>query len=603
MNYSSRAVALAATILSFQNVSADSGENLIVTANRTGTSADRVIVPVSVIDRETIERNLALELSDILRFQADLDIVRSGGPGSQTSIFTRGTESNHTLVMIDGVRINNGSVGTAPIEFIAPDFIERIEVVKAPRTSLYGEDAIGGVINIITRKPDGTQFSAFGGGGADNTKKFGAAGGTEIGPFDLGLHLQRTDTDGFPTIAGETEDRGYENTTAAAIISADFENWKSGVHFWQSEGTTEYFTSQCNADFTLCNNVPVDQDYTNRALALSATTGLTNLWTSHIKISNVFDELEENQSPDSVETDRWAADWQNDFKLSEGLVLVGGLFYSTEDVDAVGLSNVSEKTNVKAAYVESNSDIGRHAFVVAGRFSDHDAFGSDFTWNLEYGFDISEAWRLTTSAGRAVRAPTAFDRFGFGGNPDLNEEEAITIQGGIEWKISTNQLANINFFHSDIDNLIAWNSITFSLENIDESEIKGVEATYKFTGQTWDFSVAGLLQDPKNKTTGNTLARRAEESISMTFMKYIAKHNVGIDFITVGSREDFGGEMAGYGLTNLTGQFVVNNNWSINARVENLFDKEYFVAHYGFGVPYTTPDRGAYVEVRYRLSR
>lgn len=602
MKQSTCLAALAATVFLFQNVLAGSGENLIVTASRTQTSADRVIVPVSVIDQDTIERNLALDLSDLLRFQADLDIVRSGGPGSQTSIFTRGTESNHTLVMIDGVRINNGSVGTAPIEFISPNFIERIEVVKAPRSSLYGEDAIGGVINVITKKPDGTQFSAFGGGGADNTKKFGASGGTEIGPVDLGLHLQRTDTDGFPTVAGETEDRGYENTTAAAIMSADFEHWKSGVHFWQSTGTTEYFATQCNADFSVCNNVPVDQDYTNRAVALTATSELTDLWSGHINISNVFDELEENQSPDSVETDRWTADWQNDFRLSEGLVLVGGLYYSTEDVEAVGLSNVSEKTDVKAAYLESNSDIGRHAFIVAGRYSDHDAFGSDFTWNLEYGFDLNEAWRLTTSAGRAVRAPSAFDRFGFGGNPDLTEEEAVTIQGGIEWKISASQSANINVFHSDIDNLIAWNSALFLLENIEEAEIRGVEATYKVTGRTWDFSIAGLLQNPENKTTGDTLPRRAEESISLSFMQYIANHSVGVDFIAVGSREDFGGEMAGYGLTNLTGQLIVNDNWSINARVENVFDKDYFVAHYGFAVPYKTPDRGAYIEVRFRMN-
>lgn len=590
----SGAALLILNTLNFSSAVAESRDNMIITANRVPTAINRVIVPVSVIDIEDIERSLALDLSDILRFQADIDVVRTGAAGSQTSIFTRGTESNHTLVLIDGVRINNGSTGGAPVNFISPNFIRRVEIVKAPRTTLYGEDAIGGVINILTKRTEGTEFTVFAGAGADSTTKIGVAGGTEAGAFTMGAQVQYTDTDGFPSVVGATQDRGYHNTSIVANVLGDFGPWMGEVRLWHSEGTNEYF------DFFLN---PVDQDYTNTALAFSALTDFSANWNSRVDVSFVKDDLEQNQSSDFVKTDRWTVDWQNIYTLGERNVLVGGLYFSSEDVDSSSFGTLldADTAAVAAVYLEDNIDLGRHDVVLAGRLSDNDAYGSDFTWNVEYGFEISAPWRLTASAGRAVRAPTAFDRFGFGGDPDLKEEEAITFQAGVQWTVATDHLFSLNAYHSDIDNLISFNAMSM-LENIAETEIKGIEGTYSFSAVDWFLRISGMVQDPENKTTGKTLDRRAEESVSATLTRKFGVHSASIDFLAVGSRQDFGGEMAGYGLTNLTGQFVFNDNWNINARIENLFDQNYVLANFDVGVPYAIPDRGLYVEVRYKMN-
>lgn len=580
-------------------------DNIVITANRVPTAVSRVVVPVSIVDSEDIDRSLALDLSDILRFQADIDVVRVGPPGSQTSIFTRGTESNHTLVMLDGTRINNGSSGGAPVNFISPDFIQRMEIVKAPRTTLYGEDAIGGVINILTKRAEGNEFGVFAGAGVDKLRKLGASGGFEAGAFNMGAQIQHTETDGFPSVVGETIDRGYRNTSVIANLLGDFGQWKGEARLWHSAGTGEYFDCSFNFVTNACDAVPVDQDYSNTAVALTARTAFTENWNSRADLSYIKDDLEQNQSPDFVETDRWAIDWQNDYSIGERNVLVGGLFFASENVDALstfGGPLQSETTNVVAVYLEDNIELDRHDIVVAGRLSDHDAYGTDLTWNLEYGFHIADPWRLTASAGKAVRAPTAFDRFGsFGGNPDLKQEEAVTIQAGTQWTVSADHRFGLNFYHTDIDDLIASNAM-FMLENIAKTEIKGVEGTYSYTGSTWFLRFSGMLQDPVNKETGQTLDRRSRKSTSATLTKTFGAFTTGFDFLAVGPREDFGGEMAGYGLTNLTGKIVFNSSWSINARVENLFDKDYVLANFDTDAPYATPDRGLYLEARYKMN-
>src|SRR6185295_9976131 len=187
-------------------------DTLIITATRTRVAADEVLVPVIVIDRATIERSGALDLAELLRFQAGIEIARNGGPGTTTSVFTRGTDSNHTLVLVDGVEINPGTIGGAGVQDITPDTIERVEIVKGPRSSLWGSEAIGGVINIITRSPAG--FSAEIGASRYDERELHAAAGFSNERGDLSVIADALETDGFPPVVGSDIDRGYDNVNA-----------------------------------------------------------------------------------------------------------------------------------------------------------------------------------------------------------------------------------------------------------------------------------------------------------------------------------------------------------------------------------------------------
>ena len=235
------------------------GDMIIITATRTEIPLADAIVPVTVITREDIELSLATDLAELLRFEAGIDIGRNGGPGQATSIFMRGTESNHTLVLIDGVRINPGTLGGAAIQHIAPEIIERVEIVKGARSALFGTDAIGGVINIITRRARDAYLEASLGTGSFDTRSGYVSGGNHTDNGEFGITLSWQSTDGYAPRTDSSIERGYDNISANLYASRHIGNSDISIRHWQSEGTIEYL------DFFL---TPVDQDFDNSTTAV-----------------------------------------------------------------------------------------------------------------------------------------------------------------------------------------------------------------------------------------------------------------------------------------------------------------------------------------------
>ena len=212
-------------------------EIIIVTATRTEIPLTNATVPVTVISREDIELSMATDLAELLRFEAGIDIGRNGGPGQATSVFLRGTESNHTLVLMDGVRINPGTIGGAAFQNIAPEIIERVEIVKGARSASYGTDAIGGVINIITRRPQGKFAEAGAGGGSFNSRSGFFAGGTRTDNAEFSISLDWNETDGFPPRTGSDIDRGYDNMTVNLHAGRKFGSSRVSLRHWSAFGT------------------------------------------------------------------------------------------------------------------------------------------------------------------------------------------------------------------------------------------------------------------------------------------------------------------------------------------------------------------------------
>ncbi len=239
---------------------------VIVTATRVPTPADEILAPVVLIDRATIERSNAGDAAELLRFHAGFDLGRNGGPGQPTALFIRGAESNHTLVLIDGVRINPGTIGLPALQNISPDMIERIEVVKGPRSTLWGSDAIGGVVNVVTRRGSQAGWVMEAGYGDYDTQRASLIGGFKLGEAaDLDLGVSWIDSDGFPTRTTDDTDRGFDNLTANLALRADLGPAEVTVQHWRTQGTSEY------SDFFL---TPVDQDFETSTTAVgSATAG------------------------------------------------------------------------------------------------------------------------------------------------------------------------------------------------------------------------------------------------------------------------------------------------------------------------------------------
>ena len=563
------------------------GDTIIVTATRTEIPLEQATVPVRVITRDDIELSLATDLAELLRFEAGIDIGRNGGPGQATSMFLRGTESNHVLVLIDGVRMNPGTLGGAAIQHISPEVIERVEIVKGARSALFGTDAIGGVINIITRRAEETSVEAGAGAGSFDSRSAFVSAGTRGAKNQFGMTVDWQDSAGYPPRVESDIDRGYDNLSLNVYAARDIGRGEISVRHWRAEGTVEYL------DFFL---TPVDQDFRNSTTAFEFDKQIAERGSSKLVLAYMQDQIQQNQSDDFVESDRLSVDWQYTHAFSEHTI-TGGLFAMDETARSLSFGSGFDKdTQVRAVFLQDQWTRDRHRAFVAMRLTNHEAFGNQTTYNAEYAFELSEAWTVRGGLGRAFRAPDATDRFGFGGNPDLEPELADEFQLGLRYKPGDRHSVDLELYANDIEDLIEFDFVTFTLVNIDAAEIRGAQLGYEYRGDTFTVRTELLQQRADNKTTGSRLLRRAEESLTVSYVQNIGDHRVGVSVLASGDREDFGGaQLAGYAIANLTGQITLSEAWQLNARIENVFDTEYQTAE-----NFRMPERSAFIELKYR---
>ena len=575
-------------------------DDVFVTATRRPIDADLALPPVVVIDRAALERSGALDIAEVLRYHAGIEIARNGGPGQVTSVFIRGANSNHTLVLIDGVKINPGTAGGAALQNIPPELVERIEIVKGPRSSLYGSEAIGGVINIITRRAaEGTTLGARVEAGRYDTR--GVAGqaawqGERIG---VGLSVASLRTDGFPTYRDADEDRGFENDAANFWLRGDFGRFDAEASHWEASGNVEY------ADFF---RAPQDQDFTNRLSRLRlAWDG--GAWRSALTVSRFLDVIEQGplafDPDDFVETERDLYDWQNELDFIAGLELTAGLTLSRERTSGQSFGSPLESTagrgnadrDEDAVYLQAGFDLGRHRLIAAGRRTDHEVFGTVNTWNLEWGVPLGADWSLAAGVGRGFRAPSTSDLYAFGGNPDLEPELSRSIDLAVSYRVRPGHELELGVFRTEIDDLIEFSDpdgfagpLPGRNENIGDAHIEGVELSWRAEVGAWRAMATLLAQRPEDASSGERLLRRAERTASAQLLRGVGAHEFGIQLLASGERVDFGDvRLAGYVLANLTARLQLAEHWTLQARIDNLLDQDYELVD-----GYNTAGRGLY---------
>ncbi len=570
-------------------------EQIVVTATRSPTPLDEVLAPMILIDRDEIERSGAGDPGDLLRFHAGLDLARNGGPGQTTAVFIRGADSNHTLVLVDGVRINPGTIGLAALQSIDTSSIERIEVVKGPRSALYGTDAIGGVINVITRRGTDDRWSAEVGYGDYDTQQASLNGGLSLGPtaFDFGVGWM--DSAGFPTRTTDDTDRGFDNLTTTAQFRADVGAAQLALWYWRAGGTTEY------SDFYLA---PVDQDFASSTAAAEVTFPLREGADVSVTASHFDDQIEQNQSADYLRTRRNSFDAQLDWRLSSVHALGAGAMYSREQAASESYGDAMHAdTGTLNLYLQDRFESGPQRALVAVGYTNHETAGDRFTGNVEYGHEFGGTTLLYGLAGTGFRAPDATDRFGFGGNPDLAPERSFNLEIGARRRFGDGHSLALSAFRNEIDDLIefvveSYDPFTGHNQNVDRARIEGVEAAYEYDGGPWNARVEAIYQDPENLTTGDELLRRARESLTVAVTRRFGAVDLGLDVLATGQRKDFGFPepvtLDSYVLANVTARWRATRAVTLVARLENALNEQYELAH-----TFNTPDRGLYLSVRY----
>lgn len=584
---------------------ADDLSEVVVTATRTRTPLTELAVPAIVIDRSAIEYALAGDAAELLAALPGIEIARSGGPGQPATIFMRGTESNHTAVLLDGVRINPGTIGGAAIQNILPESIERIEVVKGARSTLYGTDAIGGVINIITRAGAARGVAGFASVGRYGTNVLAADGGTTFGgAFDVGGSIAAQNSNGYAPLLANDVRRGYHNRSGNLNAT-----WHAGesldlsARAWRASGRSEY--TGYDIDFSLA---PLAEDFTTAAYALSGHwTARPEGLSVRATLSQVRDEIDQLDTADYAHTRRDSLDLQFDLPLGGRQQITAGALLAREYARAVSYgSPLAVRTDTVLLYAQDQLRIGAGELLLAAGYNHHETFGSRSTWNAELSWPLAAALRVRAAAGTAFHAPDATDRFGYGGNPDLKPETAHEYSAGAVWQPLPGQSLQLDAYQNRIDELVEYQLVdpvnfVYQTRNIGRTRIRGLELGYRLELGRWRVDAATAWMDPQNLSSGGPLLRRARRTGSLALRYAGSALDLSASLGGSGPRadvDDFGlpAHDAGYALLALGARWRITPAWSVQLKLDNALDRDYALIH-----GYRTAGRSLGVATRYQL--
>lgn len=607
---------------------------VVVTATRQSQRANEAIADVTIIDRQDIENaGPTTTLAELLGRSTGIEFGRAGGHGADESIFIRGTNSGHALVLIDGIRVNSATTGATAIQMIPLAQVERIEVLRGPASALYGSDAIGGVIQIFTRNASDAPLLAIqAGAGNASTYETNIAHTNRIGNFTYGIKAGISGSEGINAIEsaaypGYNPDKdGYRSTNVNLNASYRFTpDTEIGAGFFETRTTSRYDAYQWDPNVLPWGaSVNANRNYEMKhriAGAYSyASFAPTSNWKSTLRVAQGIDRTE---SPESVigdpislfKTTQNQYTWQNDVALPVG-TLLAGLERLEQSVDSTKDYSVKSRS-INSAVLGWNATLGDHAVQLNLRGDDNSQFGWHRTWLAGYGYRLSPAWRIATSVGTAFKAPTMNDLYfpttpGVGGgNPDLQPEESRNAEISLRYQQGANH-ARATYFRNRIENLIAWTTdpVTFfsTPANVGQATIEGIELAAGTTLGNWLLNANATFQDPKDKDTGQQLRRRAKAFGTLSASYVAGPLKGGVELKLVGTRYDDPHwqtginqvRMGGYALTNLFAEYALAKNWQLFARVDNLFDKNYDIAR-SASVVYGTPGLTAFAGIRYTL--
>lgn len=607
-----RTLALVAFFPLFSLAAEQQNDPIVVTATRQAARSNELNSDVSVITREEIEQAGETTLAQLLARQPGIQYVANGGAGTNSNVFVRGTASNQSIVLIDGQRIASATTGSAALSRIPLDQIERIEILRGPASSLYGADAMGGVIQIFTRRGEGpARVNASVGYGSYHTSDTtaGVSGGSDLVSYSLQAGYLNTDS--FNAINNKNNpfhnsDRdGYWNRNLSASVAlTPVRGQEFGANVLVSNGTNRYDSN----DFTPNGaDKNYNSDQTVATYSIYSRNRIGQNWTSTLRVGRSIDNTKDfagNVRSATFRTDMNLASWQNDIVLPIGQALLAAE-YNQQKVSGSVDYTVSERT-IRSLLAGWNGTIGQHRLQANLRRDDNSQFGGENTGSISYGYQFTPEWRGHLTYGTAFRAPTFnelyFPASGFfaGGNPDLKPETAKSSELGVNWERAGQRLGAI-FYYNSISDLIEFRPPSFAPVNVSKALLRGATLTWDGRFPGWSAGVAVDLLDPQNEedgpNKGNQLARRARQQMSSYVTHTLGDWELRGEWQLVGKRYDDPANrdrLGGYGLVNLYADYRLQREWTLFVRANNVFDKAYETAN-----DYATAGANVFAGVRY----
>ncbi len=578
-------------------------EEIVVTASRIEEPLQDVSSSVTVITSEDIKKMNVRDISDVFRTIPEVNLVQNGGPGKEASMILRGGDSRHVLVLIDGIRVNSPATSSFDFSGILLEDIERIEIIKGPQSTIYGSEAMAGVVNIITKRPrrSGLELSFEGGSHGTYSPSFSVYSGSE--GHSLRISASYLKTDGISAAKSGDEKDGYENSTLSGSLTIKPASWlelQLSSRFYQDSTELDGFDFMT---YRAADDLNYNQrgDHLLNALTLKAYP--YERWEQILRLSMVEDKIS-GSDPDTafnnymIKTEKKEINWQHNILFGD-LTLTAGVEYRKED--ALNQGNFDKSRESHAYYLNNRVILLKDLIFNAGiRYDHYELSGSRTTYRVGALYNLRNAGlRIRSNYGTGFRAPSMNELyFPFFGNPDLKPEKSYAWDAGMDKDLFSERLTlTVTYFREKYKDLINYDSGL--PKNISRADVKGIETGLKIkVSQVIDFRAGYVNLDTEDRGTGQRLSRRPEHRANMQLNVVKGDFSGTVYYIYTGGRYDAAikENLPPYSIVNLSADYKFSRHLTTFMRIENLFDKDYEEAG-GYG----RPGFSAYGGIRWML--
>lgn len=567
---------------------------LVVTASRQSQPISDVLADMTVIGPDEVARAGVDSLVELLQRQPGVEIVQNGGPASVSGVYLRGANRGQTLVLIDGIRFSSATVGATTLEAIPLDQVERIEILRGPASSLYGADAIGGVIQIFTKKGGGTPTANVSAGyGTYNTwdVKGGVTGSS--GALTYALQLAAKESAGYNAVTDpksfyyNPDPDGYTNQSVSASLGYTFA--------LDQTLSAQYFRSRLNGPFDAGLGLSARTITTAQVWQVTSNNRLASFWKSQLTLASGLDnsvtQIDEQGAP--FKTTQNQLTWQNEFTLPIGALTAG---YDRRDERVANDANfpvTSRTTNSYYGVYRLNS--GPQALQANLRYDDSSQYGGETTGAISYAYRVLPSLRLTAGYSTGFKPPSFNDLYyPLYSNPNLVPETSHNVEGGVYWNgtlADASVEARAIVYRNRVSELIVFTCDAYwncAPQNIDSATLEGVTLGLDVKAQNGATLAASLdLQSPTNDANGKLLPRRSRQHGAVTVGYPLGALRLGAELVASGLRYDDAAnliKMGGYAIVNVTAEYALGNQVTLFMRGSNILDKNYeLAAGYGTG--------------------
>ena len=581
------ALSSASTMVSAQTTPDE--PTIVVSAARSEQVVTDALPHTTVIGRDTIEKSPASDVVSLLKMQSGLSITQNGTQGSLTGVRIRGGEVRHTLILIDGVPMNSLSAGFPALEQIPLSSIERIEVVRGNVSALYGSQAVGGLVQIFTRKPNGNDATirVAAGNRGQRQASVQVRGGNEVVQATFGIsheQVKAVSSQNVKDVARENpfstvnpDKDGYKNNSANGHIRyRPNTNHEFGLQFFESRGKNNYDNAYGSSDEAVQYNKTRVQN-----ISLYAHNQFTKNWKSDVRLSQYTDRSNDFDKPSfwgtgesRFQTRTKEASWQNNIHSNFGEFIVG-VSRTHQKLSSDTVYDNSKRTTT-SAWVGYNLDKARHHLQLNARTDKLSDIGRENTAAVNYGFDVTDKVKVFAGYSNGFSAPNFNELFYPGySNPDLKAEHATYTQAGVQY--TDNDFGGrVTLFETRYRDKIASDSMTFLPYNVNRAKAQGIEWSGWYNVNGWNFESSLTYQAVKDRATGERLIRQPRILASLGVGKSWGKWNAQVNWQAQGNATDTGKtKVGGYGVINTALSYSPQDNLKIGLSVGNIFNRHY----------------------------